>query len=271
MKKIVLFGLSEIEQIMQHASLKNFNFSFYVFDTEERNIEAGKKSNITFITGDVRVSKQVFDALKESKCALIGELEKNYEVLGVKNIIEACQFHGIERIIYLSTILSDVPEQNLPFINRKKICEKLIRSSGIPFAIIKGCFTSSFLKNFILHGKAYYNNSKIYFTDAKQLAEKITNILLSSLETGNEFLIINSDSIYLKDALSNFIEEQERHNVRLKKYGYYDTIKMKLTNSGKDVKEAFELLNFFRDTFAVDGNEKVIASTRDGISVNVNG
>jgi len=57
----------------------------------------------------------------------------------------------------------------------------------------------------------------------------------------------------------------------LKKYGYYDTIKMKLTNSGKDVKEAFELLNFFRDTFAVEGNEKDIASTRDGISVNVNG
>jgi len=51
--------------------------------------------------------------------------------------------------------------------------------------------------------------------------------------------------INLKDALSDFIGEQEWHNVRLKKYGYYDKIKMKLTNSGKDVRKAFELLKLF--------------------------
>jgi len=54
---------------------------------------------------------------------LIGELEKNYEVLGVKNIIEACQFYGIERIIYISTVLNDIPEQLPPFINQKIVLE----------------------------------------------------------------------------------------------------------------------------------------------------
>jgi len=61
MKKFVLFGLSEIEQIMLHASLKDFNFSFYAFDAEERNMGAGEKSNITFAAGDVRVPKRFFD------------------------------------------------------------------------------------------------------------------------------------------------------------------------------------------------------------------
>lgn len=260
MKNITLFDETQNSENELLLNLLSSKYYCYLFNNPKTGNAKEKLSKYSLIEGDIRIPKLIFESLKDSQYVVILNLEKKYEVLGIKNIIEACQFYRIERIIYLSSILSDISEHNLSYISQKRVCERLIKSSGLSYTIIKGGFAKSFLASFIFHGKAYYNNSKFYSHNTNEIA----GIILSAEEKGSTITTANVSPINLKDALLNFIDEQGLKDVLLSHYGFYDKHKLKLINGGEKVNEVFELLKLLERIKTNNAYGKVLPPVTNG-------
>lgn len=104
-----------------------------------------KTNNINLIRGDIRDKNLLIETVKGCDIIihlgaivgsynLVDNMEINYH--GTKNLIDACNIHGIKRFIFISSVSAARKAQG-PYGKSKKLAEDAIISSGLDYTILR--------------------------------------------------------------------------------------------------------------------------------------
>ncbi len=110
----------------------------------ERQAEELKKKGYETIIGDISENKRLLEATRGvdiviHSAALMRGTRKQYElvnVVGTKNVVEACKKENVKQVIYLSSVLADEDYDN-GYGKTKREGEDIVKNSGICYAILR--------------------------------------------------------------------------------------------------------------------------------------
>lgn len=189
-----------------------------------------KPANTNFILGSLEEKDTLLRATKNIDCVihLAGEIKSsnknlNYitNVIGTKNLIEACQENNVKRLIFSGTVNADLNKKGA-YGESKKQAEELVRNSSLDYVILKlsmvyGPGDNQLSKTLALVKKLPVipipgdGNKKIqpvYIEDVlkviltcleiKQFKKKVYNIAGPYPITFNEYIQLVLDSLKLK-------------------------------------------------------------------------
>ncbi len=110
----------------------------------ERQAEELKKKGYETFIGDILENKRLLEATRGvdiviHSAALMRGTRKQYElvnVIGTKNVVEACKKENVKQIIYLSSVLADEDYDN-GYGKTKRKGEDIVKNSGICYVILR--------------------------------------------------------------------------------------------------------------------------------------
>lgn len=131
--------------ILQRATLEKWTTTAFVRSQSRLNLP--EMSNVTAHIGDLSdfgsVDKACSQGITHVVATASSIVPRKGEAFGVddllyyRNIIRACQTHGIQHLIYISAFPSPFDEQIPEFVIKRQV-EQMIIESGIPYTIFRG-------------------------------------------------------------------------------------------------------------------------------------
>lgn len=196
--------------------LKNFSVEMVCGDLLDKNSLGPVLDGINLV---YHLAGEVYSRRKEDYY--------NGNVLATRNLLEACEKKGSDRIIFLSSIGVYKPASKETFLTEESECqpityygktkldaEELIKKSGIPWVIVRapiiyGAYQPAVVNRFFLDA---FNKRKIY-TMGKQnnprslcFIDNLINgliLLADKLDTNGKIYILSDNSPYTPDEIAS--------------------------------------------------------------------
>ncbi|NHV05708.1 MAG: NAD-dependent epimerase/dehydratase family protein, partial [Thaumarchaeota archaeon] len=206
-------------------SLVKNGYKVKCFARRSSNITFLEKNNVEVVYGDLIDKKSIETALDNVDsvvhlAAILDSTNKkiyDVNVIGAKNLVEACKNKGIRKIIVLSSIVVTRDNLETPYQKTKSIAEKLFLTSELNCLIIRptwvyGEGSKSFEKlvssikrlPFVpIIGSGDYKVQPVYVDDVVRLII----LLLTSDKTKNKIYQIGGSTILTFNEMVNIIYE----------------------------------------------------------------
>ena len=204
-KKVAILGASGM---IAQETIKALSHADYTLKLFSRSISPENYPSHEVIKGDVFNDAQLDSALTgcDAVHITVGQLD---EYAAVQKIVKAAKKHDIKLISYVSGATVCKENAIMPFIKAKYESELLLKSSGIPYMILRPTWFMESLALMIQDGKANVMGrqpNKIRWIASKDFGQLLANAYQKPECFNQEFTTYGPEAFTINEALEQYIK-----------------------------------------------------------------